>query len=347
MPHFKALEEEKYGNVYTKPATCKITPMPWSGLGRSRIGQILCDLTLENGDLVKEYPRYVARKQLQELDKMDLSLLSAYESEFTLCKEGKIMFKQVQDFSTLMLYEVEPFFLELEKALYQCGVDTECIHMEGGPGQIEFTFNPTTGIQSADDMFLFKIAAKAIAKKQGMQACFMSKVQESYLATSHLNHSLWEKDGKKNVFFDANKSNGLSQIGRYWIGGLMKHISAITAVCRPTTNCYRVQGLDLQANRRDWDFDNRQVSIRVRNHSDNGTYLENRIPSSAASFHLIMAVTVAAGIDGIKNKIEPPESGVNMAAPHLPYNLKEALAALEEDEVIVQSLGKKFVENFI
>ena len=102
----------------------------------------------------------------------------------------------------------------------------------------------------------------------------------------------------------------------------------------------------LAAHMKDWDYDSRLVSWRIKSTSEKATYMENRMPSGASNIYLALAATVAAGIDGIKNKIEPPPPGPTTDNP-LPYKLEEALEALENDEPIVKALGEQFVEWFI
>ena len=345
--HDKLPERAKHSNIYAVPGAEEIKVLPWAGCDKYKVGEVLCDLNWKDGTPVEESPRYVAKKQLQTLEAMGYSLLSAFECEFSLVKNEKSLFETSQYFSMLKFNEAEKYMFDLEKALCQCGVDVECLHVESGPGQMELSFRPTCHIKAADNMFLFKRAAKEIAKKHGIEACFMAKPFEIDSNTAHFNHSLWSIDTQRNVFYTPDEHDKISELGKHWIGGIIKHIDAITAFCCPTVNCYRCLHDTFNADRNDWDYDSREVSIRVKHYSEEATYIENRIPTSAACCHLVMAATLAAGIDGIKNKIEPPPSGKREDSIPLPSDLHEALDALESDHVLVEALGEKLVESFL
>lgn len=144
-------------------------------------------------------------------------------------------------------------------------------------------------------------------------------------------------------------------MARHWIAGLLKHLKALTAICCPTVNCYRRLHIIPTPNRVDWGYDDRLATVRVKaDGGPSGTYIENRLPASAANPYLVLAATVAAGVDGLVNRLEcPPARRVDNAKGDggnesvLPNTLPEALAALEEDSVVVEALGKEFVTWFV
>ena len=110
----------------------------------------------------------------------------------------------------------------------------------------------------------------------------------------HYNHSLWTLDGKT-ALFDPSASDQLSDIARYWIGGLIKHSAALTALCSPTVNCYRRLHGPRLPDKANWGLEDRNASFRVKNYSEQGTYFENRIPGGSCNPYLVLAATVAAG----------------------------------------------------
>ena len=147
---------------------------------------------------------------------------------------------------------------------------------------------------------------------------------------------------------DPAKSSNMSYIYRYWIGGLIKHTNALAVLCNPTPNCFRRLHTDWAPSKADWGIDNRMTTFRAKNQGPDGTYLESRLPSSACNPYIVAAATIAAGLDGIENKIEPPEMGPaaedsNSVIP--PY--AECIIALKEDAVLVKALGEEFVEWWI
>jgi len=162
----------------------------------------------------------------------------------------------------------------------------------------------------------------------------------------HFNHSLWSKNSKENAMFDVKQPDKLSAVAKQWIAGLLHHADSLTALCCPTVNCYRRLHTPFAPDKADWGIDNRKTAFRVKTMSASETYVENRIPSGSANPYILLAATVAAGISGIKNKMEcPPERQENERS--LPMSLEDALVALEKDEVMVKALGEQFVKWFV
>ena len=161
----------------------------------------------------------------------------------------------------------------------------------------------------------------------------------------HFNHSLWTLDGK-NVLYDSADERGMSLKLKHWIGGQLAHARALTALFSPTVNCYRRLHRPWAPDYVDWGIDDRAAAYRVRVGSENSTYIENRQPSSCANAYAVLAATVAAGLDGMQRALlpSPPSS---RDAGQLPFNLTEALQALQNDKVIVDAVGAEFVEWFV
>ena len=348
MTNCRRVKESNYGNIFAKPACNQIISLPWAGTDKFKIGEVICETTWPDGSIQEACPRYVARKQLDLLKDMGLKLLFACEAEFLFVKDGRPLFDGTDYCTQLRFSDVEELMLTLDSNLHKCGIDSETMEIEYSPGQVEFAFVPKFGIEAADNMFRFKTAVKEMSKKFGITAVFMSKpfAGEDASCGTHFNHSLWNTQTNRNAFYDPNEPDHISSLGKYWVGGVIKHMDAITALCCPTVNCYRRLHKAWAADKKDWDYDSRLVSWRIKSTSEKATYMENRIPSGASNIYLVLAATVAAGIDGIKNKIEPPAPGVRPDCP-LPFTLEEAIHDLETDDVMVQSLGKEFIEWFI
>jgi len=205
---------------------------------------------------------------------------------------------------------------------------------------------PEYGIKAVDDAFIFKHGVKEIAQQRGMLANFMTVPRFKYLGSSiHFNHSLWTTDMERSVFFDSARENNLSDVAGWWLGGLCKHGRAMTALCSPTTNNYRQNSVDMIPRNSNWGMDNRDVAFRVKNFSANGCLVENR-NSAASNPYLVLAATVAAGLDGIVNKLKCPKE-MDPEAPALPKTLPEALDALQQDEIITDALGPDLVRWFV
>ena len=160
---------------------------------------------------------------------------------------------------------------------------------------------------------------------------------------AHFNHSLWE-GSTVNQFWSEEGENNLSDMAHHWLAGLIAHAPAITAICNPTVNCYRRLFGGDHVMKATWGLDVRSVTYRVKNLSKKATYIESRLPSSAANPYLVLAVHIAAGMDGIKNKL--PQRKWTQRAPKIPSTLAEALVALKEDKVIAEAMGDVLLNWF-
>ncbi|OON20977.1 glutamate--ammonia ligase, catalytic domain protein [Opisthorchis viverrini] len=248
----------------------------------------------------------------------------------------------------------EFFVMDLDQYLQAAGIDIIEYLNENGSGEIETPLVPKFGIAAADTYFIFKHAVREIAKKHDMRVSFMTKPLVGELSTGcHFNHSLWDIESGKNVLFDSSASDNLSNLAHNWLGGLFEHMPALTALCSPTVNCYRRLHAGWAPGHMDWELDNRFVTVRLKNVGEDGTYLENRLSSSASCPYHVMAATLAAGMDGIERRLEPPSRGAYNPAKgapimkELPKTLKEAIDALKKDTILVDRLGNQFVDWFI
>ena len=243
------------------------------------------------------------------------------------------MFHRADIFSSLTLAEHEGFVCSMSKHLSGAGVDILAIQTGYSPGQLKFTTAPKFGIQCADQMFTLKEAVKEISTQHGWQATFMTKpvISESgCISGMHFSGSLWT--GDQNAFHDP-QTDGLSVIGRHWVAGLIRQGAALTALISPTVNCYRLVHTPDRGH---------CGLLRTVAASPCTTYVENRLPSSAANPYIVLAATVAAGIDGIVNRLELPDE-----TETLPSSLSEALSALEADTVLCGALGGEFITWFL
>jgi glutamine synthetase len=239
------------------------------------------------------------------------------------------------------------------------GFEVEASHHEVAPGQHEIDFKYAPALETADNIATFKFVTKSIAHEHGLHATFMPKpIFGENGSGMHVHQSLF-KDGE-NVFYDENDRLGLSQTGYYYIGGLLKHARAITAITNPSINSYKrlVPGYEAPVYVA-WSSANRSALIRIPAARGAGTRLELRNPDPTANPYLAIAVMLKAGLDGIKNEIEPPEEVLEniyeMTAAKkaekniesLPANINEAVNLLLEDDVITSVLGEHVLEHFV
>lgn len=328
--------------------------MTWSGKDEYRIGGVQCEPVNEDGSFFPPGPRYVARKQLQTLQDMGYKLLSACEIEARInhADTGKPVFYGHDIYVHELFTANEALFFKLDKFLERAGVNVGHMHAEWGSGQFEWAMEPIWGVEVADKVFTLKQAIKEVCQKEGYEAWFtsvpapMTDGSDSSSNGCHFNHSLWDTDGR-NAFLDENDKDLFSKVGRHWLGGLIRHGRAICAISAPTVNCYRRFNIDWTPGKLNWGFDDRFAAIRVKTTavSSKGPFIENRNASGSCNPYLMLAATVAAGIDGIKNAIEPPAAGD--FTEKVPLSLAEALDALEADKVMCDALGEECVRWFV
>ena len=245
--------------------------------------------------------------------------------------------------------------LELEKL----GFDVEASHHEVAPGQHEVDFKYADALTACDNIQTFKLVVKTVARKHGLHATFMPKPLERINGSGmHLNMSLFTKDG--NAFFDENGQEQLSKEAYYFLGGILKHARNFTALTNPTVNSYKrlVPGYEAPVYVA-WSGHNRSPMVRVPVARGASTRLELRSVDPSANPYMAVAAVLAAGLDGLKNKIEPAQpvdrniysmtEDERKAAGivDLPSTLHNALKAMREDEVIKDALGNHLYSNFM
>jgi glutamine synthetase len=248
--------------------------------------------------------------------------------------------------------------MEMEKA----GIEVETFHHEvatGGQAEIDMKFDRL--LPMADKLMKYKYICRNVAARYGKSVTFMPKpIYGDNGSGMHTHQSLW-KAGKP--LFAGSEYAGLSKMAMYYMGGLLKHAQALCALCNPTTNSYKrlVPGFEAPVNFI-YSARNRSAAIRIPMYSDNpkAKRLELRSPDPAANPYIIFAAMLLAGLDGVKNKIDPgaptDENLYDMAPeklakiPHAPHDLSGALDALEKDNKFLTDGGvfnKRFLDDFI
>ena len=344
-----------FPNVIMRPIADTLSPVPWFTHGSLKTAEVLCETFWVSDRPQDTCPRYVARKQMDTLKQMGYEIVSGFECEFIVSHKdtGKKLFQTNDYMSQLSFSENYPFLYSLETQLRQSGIDLEAMHLESSPGQVEFVTFRESGLRTADNVFRLKTAVKEVAYQHGYALTFMTKPSNQVGNGLHFTHSLRAIDDQTKstneesgfIFYDKQSSNHLSEVCHWWLAGLIKHGPALTALCSPTVNCYRRLHNPWAPTKFDWGFDDRTTTFRVKANSPSGTCIENRLSSGAANPYLVLAATVAAGIDGIKNRLPCPPPKESVAAD-VPHTLADSLKCLLNDTVIVDALGKEFIEWF-
>ena len=231
---------------------------------------------------------------------------------------------------------------------------------EDANGQFEMNWAFDDVLATADKHSFFKFMVKSIAEKHGLRATFMPKPFQGLTGNGcHAHISVWDKAGKVNVFADPKMELGLSAKGRHFLGGIMKHASALAAITNPTVNSYKrinaprtISGATWAPNSVTWTGNNRTHMVRV---PGPGRF-ELRLPDGAANPYLMQAVIIAAGLDGIRSKADPGKRyDIDMyqnghkvkGAPKLPLNLLDALREFDKDKSLKAALGEEFSSAYL
>ena len=239
------------------------------------------------------------------------------------------------------------------------GFEVEAAHHEVAPGQHEIDFKYAEAIRTADDLTTFRFIVRNAAMAHGLHATFMPKPIYGQNGSGMHTHQSLFKNGE-NCFYDPDGEFKLSDEMRYYIGGLKKHARALTAVTNPLVNSFKrlVPGYEAPVDIA-WSHRNRSPMIRVPDRRGVGTRVEFRMPDPSCNPYLALAVQLAAGLDGIKNEIDPgPPLDVNVwelsdkerkkhRVQSLPANLGEAIGELEKSELMRETLGDHVFDNFV
>jgi glutamine synthetase len=351
--------------MYLRPDYDTFTIFPWRPEKDGAVARLICDVYMPDGTPFSGGPRNVLKKALKEAEEMGYEMNVGPEPEFFLFQldeNGEATTKTHDNGGYFDLGPIDKGInarRSIVLALEEMGFEVEASHHEVAPGQHEIDFKYAPALETADNIATFKFVTKSIAHEHGLHATFMPKpIFGENGSGMHVHQSLF-KDGK-NVFYDENDRLGLSKTAYHYIGGLLKHARAITAITNPSINSYKrlVPGYEAPVYVA-WSSANRSALIRIPAARGAGTRLELRNPDPSANPYLAIAVMLKAGLDGIKNEIEPPaevlENIYEMSAAKkeeskiesLPANIDKAVSLLLKDEVITSVLGEHVLEHFV
>lgn len=332
----------------------------------SKSATIICDIHTSDGRRFEGDPRFVLQRILAESEKMGFRFYTGPEFEFFLLKmrEGKPVLEP-NDYAGYFDYgpidQGEKVRSEIIGLLSELGYEPEAAHHEVSPGQHEIDLRYDYALRIADRILTLKAAIKRTALRHNLYATFMPKPFFGINGTGmHVHQSLISVDGEKNMFYDPNGRWELSDTLIHYVGGLLKHAEEITAILNSWVNSYKrlVPGYEAPVYI-SWAKLNRSALIRVPAGRGMKTRIELRNPDPAGNPYLQFAVMLAAGIDGIKNKIEPPEpveqnifrmsdeGRREMGIKSLPESLGEALHHFSNSSLMRDTLGEHLFNHFL
>ncbi|MCL2678477.1 MAG: type I glutamate--ammonia ligase, partial [Clostridiales bacterium] len=310
-------------------------------------------------------PRHILRRALLEAAEMGYEMNVGPEAEFFLFHTDSGGKPTLQTHDDAGYFSLPPVDLgeearrDMVLTLEEMGFEVEASHHECAPGQHEIDFKYAGALAAADNVQTFKYVVRFIAQKHGLHATFMPKPIFGVAGSGmHVNQSLF-KNGK-NAFYDPQGELQLSQEAMYYLGGLLKHAPAFTAITNPTVNSYKrlVMGYEAPVYVA-WATKNRSPLVRVPAKRGSSTRMELRSPDPSCNPYLAFAVMLKAGLNGIKNKLAAPapvELNIyeltcaqmkEFSVGALPGSLKEALEILSGDNVVKDVLGEHIYSRFM
>jgi glutamine synthetase len=321
----------------------------------------LMDLYTKQGEPLEIAPRQLFSKVLERAAEEGYVAKFAAEYEFWLFRETpqSLREKNFRDlislspgmfgYSVLRASQNSPLVLDLIDQLAAFDVPLEGFHTETGPGVYEAAIGVDTGLAAADKAALFKTAVKEIASRHNITPTFMAKWNEHLPGSSgHLHQSLCSSKDGANTFFEKGATSCLM---RYYIGGLVNFLPELMVMMAPSINSYKrtVPGTWAPVNA-SWGNDNRTTAVRAIPGSAKSTRIELRLSAADMNPYLAMAASLAAGLEGIKQRLEPPDAVTNAydagCQRALPRDLAEAATLFRQSTLAQRWFGAEFVEHY-
>lgn len=348
-------------DLFGIPDPESLIQLPWN----KEVGWLASDLWM-NGKPVEASPRIALKRQLERAQAKGYRMKTGVECEFFLTNMDGTALADPYDSQAKPCYDQQalmrqyPLISEISDYMLELGFNPYQSDHEDANGQYEMNWDYDDALKTADRHVFFKFMTKTIAEKYGYRATFMPKPFANLTGTGcHAHVSVWDMDGKKNLFLDKKDDMGLSGLAYDFLGGIMHSATSLCALFNPTVNSYKrlnaprtTSGATWSPNTVTYAGNNRTHMIRV---PDDGRF-ELRLMDGAVNAYLLQASILAVGLDGIENKRDPGEPlHINMyeeghkikSARKLPATLLDALRLLEKDKVIRKSLGDALVNAFI
>ena len=358
---FARIEES---DMYLYPDLNTFEIFPWRPQ-QGKVARLICDVYKTDGTAFESDPRYILKKVMTEARSMGYEFNVGPECEFFLFHTDDDGRPTTLSHECASYFDLGPLDLgenarrDMVLTLEDMDFEIEASHHEVAPAQHEIDFRYDEALATADNIMTFKLVVKTIAKRHGLHATFMPKPKYGINGSGmHLNMSL-SRDGI-NAFQDTKDPNGLSKEAYYFLGGIMKHMKAISFITNPIVNSYKrlIPGYEAPVYIA-WSAKNRTPLIRIPGSRGEGTRVELRSPDPSANPYLALAVCLAAGLDGIKNEIMPPcsvdcniyemteQERMDAGIENLPGSLLEAAREFEKDAFIQDVLGEDLSKKYI
>jgi len=346
-------------DMFAIPDPESLIILPWN----KEVGWLASDLWMD-GKPVAASPRVMLKKQIEKLSKRNLKMKSGVECEYFLVTDDGTALSDPRDIQSKPCYDQSALMRRYElikeicDSMIELGWNPYQNDHEDANGQFEMNWDYSDSLVTADRHTFFKFMVKSLAEKHGLRATFMPKPFENLTGNGcHAHVSLW--DGKSNKFLDKGDRLGLSKSAYNFLGGIMKNAKALSAFFNPSINSYRrinapptKSGATWSPSSISFTGNNRTHMIRV---PDPGRF-ELRLMDGSSNPYLLQAGVIAAGLDGLINKIDPGEPlFCNMYTDHknypnlekLPDDIEEALENLNNNKTLKEAFGETVIASYI
>ncbi len=349
-----------YQDFRAVPDLSTLRRIPWL----EKTAMVLCDLITEEGDAIEESPRHTLKRQVQRARGMGVLPMLASELEFYLFKHSFDSAREkgyhnltpfgwyLEDYHILQTTKEEPIVRAIRNGMEDAGIPVEFSKGEWGAGQVEINLRYAEAVEMADRHAIYKNGVKEIAYLKGHAVTFMAKYDTRHAGSSfHLHASLWDLDGKRNLFVQEGRHPG-SELFQHVLAGQIALAREFSLCYAPSVNSYkRYQAGSFAPTRIAWGWDNRTCGFRVCGHG-NSLRVENRIPGADANPYLAFAATIAAGLYGIEQRLPLPpmfegNAYESASIPQVPRTLREAIAEFDQSKVARQAFGDRVVDHYV
>jgi glutamine synthetase len=347
-------------DIFVMPDPTTFTPLPW----QPDVAWVTGDVIMDKAPIAHA-PRNLLKRLVARAENLGYVMKTGVEAEFFLLNKVGDRVADSRDVQAKPCYDQIALMRnygvigQICNAMEAMGWKPYQNDHEDGNGQFEMNWLYSDALTTADRHVLFKIMVRTVAEKNDLRATFMPKPFREFTGNGcHVHVSMWDKGGKRNLFESASDEMGLSELAYHFMGGVLHHAKALSALTNPTVNSYKrlnatttLSGATWSPNRVSYTGNNRTHMVRI---PDGGRF-EFRLADGSANPYLLQAGLLAAGLHGIEAKLAPGKRiDVNMyeseeaaRAERLPGNLLDALRALESDQVLGEALGTEFVASYL
>jgi glutamine synthetase len=358
---FVRIEES---DMLLKPDLATFRILPYEDEG-GRVARLLCDIYTPDEQPFAGCPRTTLKRQLTRARKLGFSMMAGCEAEFFLFEKSADGSSTTATHDSAAYFDLSPLDKgeEIRRVIVEqveeMGFEVEAAHHEVATGQHEIDLRYADALVTADNLTTFKFIVRNVANRYGFLASFMPKpIQGMNGSGMHTHQSLFR--GKENAFFDPKAEYQLSRTALSYIEGLLQHARGFCAITNPLINSYKrlVPGYEAPVNVA-WSMRNRSPLVRIPERRGLGTRCELRMPDPSCNPYLALTVQLAAGLDGVEQKLEAREpvsrniftmsyrDRRKYRIDELPRDLHEALEMFEKDDVVKAALGEHLTDRFL